>query len=150
MSVVIKGVDQAVSEELVGGLIGKCIHVPTNTHMMKTPTGAEGKVNAWFGGRVAGYEKAVVAFDYANSEYYEEPKTFYQILLNDGMGYVLSNEECEILEITEEEFTEMVAEHQAKQALAMEQEDKKVVQLNEGEKKIEVQEKVIALPGRDF
>lgn len=113
----LKAIDQAVTEELVSSLVQKFIHVPLNTH--KNPETGE-TVNAWFAGQVAGYEKAVLNFDFLEGKYRDEPLTYFNILLNDGMGYVLSNEQSEIEEITKEQFTEMLTEHLAKQALEQE------------------------------
>lgn len=119
----IKTVDQQITEELVASMVRKYIHVPTNTH-----TNGDGgeEVNAWFAGQVAGFEKAVLHFDYLKSEYRDEPATFYNILLSDGMGYVLSNDACEILEITKEEFDTMVQQHIAEQVV--EEETQRIVQ----------------------
>lgn len=116
MPQVIKAKDQAITEEIVKRLIGKFVHVPTNFHDVATPTGATTKVNVWFAGVVAGYEKAVIGFDYETGEFNEEPQIFFNVHLTDGMGYVLTNDyDLEINELTEEEFTQLVEEHKEAQ-----------------------------------
>lgn len=112
----VKTVDQEITEELVSSLVKKYIHVPTNIHK-NAQSEEEEEANAWFAGEVAGFEKAVLHFDYMKGEFREEPITFYNILLSDGMGYVLSNDTCEINEITKEEFDKMVQEHIANQVV---------------------------------
>lgn len=116
----LKACEQAITEELVSLLVHKYVHVPINTH---TNPETEETVNAWFAGQVAGYEKAVLHYDFLERRYRDEPLTYYNILLNDGMGYVLSNEQCEIKEITQEQFTDMLAEHLAEQSLKQEDQE---------------------------
>lgn len=150
MAEVIKTKDQAVTENLVKELVGKHIHVPTNMHDIKTEDGT-GEVNAWFGGRVAGYEKAEIHFDYEKQEFMDEPSTIYNILLCDGLGYVLSNRESEVNIITEEEFQEMVEEHKKKQKEAQAKAEAKNSLILPDNKKLEVPEgdkKIIQFPGR--
>lgn len=140
MSQVVKFVDQELNEELVQSLIGKFIHVPTNMHKVFNQfEGKEEEVNVWFGGKVAGYEKAYIHFNFETKEFMEEPEVYYNILLTDGMGYVLSQTKVEILEITEEEFMALVAEHHANQIA----EQPKLIVPESADKKILV-------PGRDF
>lgn len=141
MSNLIKAINEPVTEGMLKELIGKYVNVPTNPHVTQTPTGATGTVNAWFAGKVAGYEKAYVGFDYPAQEFYAEPRTFYQLLLCDGMGYVLSNG-AEILEITEQDFTELVAREDAKRALEQ-------MERVEDNKEIFVPESEIIVPGED-
>lgn len=123
---IVKPISEPITEELVRSLIGKYIHVPTNMH--EVPNDLEGgmeETNVWFGGLVAGYEKAVMKFDFHKKEFFEgEPKVFFNILLADGMGYVLSaTGDVEIREVTEDEFNDLVAEYVAEQAAKQAQED---------------------------
>lgn len=102
-----------ITEEEVISLAGKYISVPQNTH-----TGPDGEsVNAWFAGQIAGYEKAVISFDYVNGEFLNEPLVYFNLLMTDGAGWVLSKEELEIQIITKEEFDNILAEHLANQAV---------------------------------
>lgn len=115
MPQVIKAKDQPLTEEIVASLIGKFVHVPTNFHEMQTPTGAITKVNVWFAGVVAGYEKALIGFDYETGEF-TEPKAYFNVHLTDGMGYILTTvNDLEINELTEEEFQALVEEHKEAQ-----------------------------------
>lgn len=116
MSKLVKDLGTDVNENLVKELVGKFVNVPTNNHKVKDPIDGEIVVNAWFAGRVAGYEKAYVIFDYINQEMLDVPKEYFNILLCDGMAYILADD-SEIHEISEEEFAEMVAEHEAKLTL---------------------------------
>lgn len=117
MAVQIKTLEQTVSEDFINEMVGKTIHVPTNKHLVKQQLAdgsvEETKVNAWFAGQVVGYEKAYIKFDFESGQFLDEPKFYYNILLSDGMGYQLSLEESEIVEVTDEEFVTLLAEHQA-------------------------------------
>ncbi|MDK8192548.1 hypothetical protein QP794_20895 [Paenibacillus sp. UMB7766-LJ446] len=111
MTQMIKAKDDTLTEELVAGLVGKCVHAPTNMHEIQTPTGATTKVNVWFAGTVAGYEKAVIGFNYEADEFHEKPQTYYNVHLTDGMGYILTSAfELEIYELTQEEFAQLIEE----------------------------------------
>ncbi|MEK3838179.1 hypothetical protein [Paenibacillus sp. FSL R7-0128] len=102
-----------ITEEEVLSLTGKYISAPQNTH-----TGSAGEsVNAWFAGQVAGYEKAVISFDYMNQEFLSTPLIYINLLMTDGAGWVLSKEELEIQIITKEEFDNILAEHLANQVV---------------------------------
>ncbi|MGC5773342.1 hypothetical protein [Paenibacillus pabuli] len=80
-------------------------------HEIQTPTGATTKANVWFAGIVAGYEKAVIGFNYEADEFHEEPQTYYNVHLTDGMGYILTSAfELEIHELTQEEFAQLIEE----------------------------------------
>ncbi|OMF15560.1 hypothetical protein BK131_09090 [Paenibacillus amylolyticus] len=80
-------------------------------HEIQTPTGATTKANVWFAGCVAGYEKAVIGFNYEEGAFHEELQTFYNVHLTDGMGYILTSAyELEIHELTEEEFNQLIEE----------------------------------------
>ena len=70
-------------------------------------------VNAWFAGKVAGYEKTIYAYDYKENKFFNEPKIVYKVLLCDGMAYVVSEKKSKFIELTEKEFMEMLAEHDA-------------------------------------
>ena len=141
MSKLIKAINEPITEEMLKDLVGKFVNVPTNPHVTQTPTGATGTVNAWFAGKVAGYEKAYVGFDYPAQEFYAEPRVFFQLLLCDGMGYVLSDG-AEISEISEQDFTELVAREDAKRALEQ-------IERTEQNKEIIVPESGIILPGNE-
>lgn len=123
MAVLLKKLNEELTEELSHQVIGKYVHVPTNMHTTQTAEGEE-EVNIWFGGRVAGIEKAVIAFDYEQQEFRDEPITYTNFLLTDGMGYTVNLLNSEIYEITKEEFEEMLADHLATQAAEMEAEKK--------------------------
>lgn len=135
----LKTKEQALTEELVAGLAGKFVHVPTNIHKVPTPTGATTEANVWFAGRVAGYEKAVLNFDYETGTFTDEPKVYFNLLLTDGMGYVLTTEnDLEIVELTEEEFEKMVEEHrkeqEAKAQIILPGEERKLTVIEGGQK----------------
>ncbi|WMT39254.1 hypothetical protein RE628_17535 [Paenibacillus sp. D2_2] len=109
---VIKAKEQALTEEIVTSLIGKFVHTPTNMHEVSTPTGATTMVNVWFAGKVAGFEKAVIGFNYEDGSFLETPQTYFNVHLTDGMGYILTTvNDLEINEVTEEEFLALVEEH---------------------------------------
>ncbi|MDR6720385.1 MULTISPECIES: hypothetical protein [Paenibacillus] len=111
MTHVIKAKEDKLTEEIVASMIGKYIHAPTNMHEIQTPTGATTKANVWFAGSVAGYEKAVIGFNYEEGTFHEELQTFYNVHLTDGMGYILTSAyELEIHELTEEEFNRLIEE----------------------------------------
>ncbi|MEK4367765.1 hypothetical protein [Paenibacillus sp. FSL R5-0473] len=111
MTHMIKAKEDKLTEEIVASMIGKYIHAPTNMHEIQTPTGATTKANVWFAGRVAGYEKAVIGFNYEEGTFHEELQTFYNVHLTDGMGYILTSAyELEIHELTEEEFNQLIEE----------------------------------------
>ena len=111
MTHMIKAKDDKLTEEIVASMIGKYIHAPTNMHEIQTPTGATTKANVWFAGRVAGYEKAIIGFNYEEGTFHEELQTFYNVHLTDGMGYILTSAyELEIHELTEEEFNQLIEE----------------------------------------
>lgn len=133
--VIVKTVDQPITEDLVESLIGEYVHCPVNIHTIRKAGQDEVvKENAWFGGQVAGYEKAVLKFDYLSGEFLDEPKEFFNILMTDGLGYVLSPDgDVELRIITKEEFIKLVAEEHAKQSL--EQEANNVIQLASKERK---------------
>ncbi|UED74456.1 hypothetical protein [Brevibacillus sp. DP1.3A] len=124
MAVLLKKMNEELTEELSHQVIGKYVHVPTNMHTTPTAEGGEEEVNIWFGGCVAGIEKAVIAFDYEKQEFREEPLTYTNFLLTDGMGYTVNRLHSEIYEITKEEFEQMLADHLATQAAELEAEKK--------------------------
>lgn len=116
MAQVIKAKDQVLTEEIVASMIGKYVHAPTNMHEVQTPTGGTTKVNVWFAGVVAGYEKAVIGFNYEDGSFNEQPQTFFNVHLTDGMGYILTTTlDLEIQELSEEEFESLVEEKKAEQ-----------------------------------
>lgn len=104
-------------EEFVTGMIGKFVHATLNEHISQDPLDPKDiPVNAWFAGKVAGYEKTIFAYDYRFDKFFEEPQVIHKVLLCDGMAYALSMNRLEIEEMTETEFVTMVAEHQVKEA----------------------------------
>lgn len=103
-------------EKFITRLIGKFIHAPVNEHTSYEPLEKRDiTINAWFAGKVAGYEKTIYAYDYRDDTFYDEPQVVHKLLLCDGMAYVLSESGLELSELTQEEFIEMVAEHQIKE-----------------------------------
>lgn len=132
---------KGLTEEFVQSLVGKIIHVPINKlNVFNSVEGRMEEVNAWFGGLVVGYEKAVLHYDYYNKTDLEEPKVFFNVLLKDGMGYALSQEELEIRELDEIEWAKLLAEHHKEEIV------QQVM-----EKEILVPEKPrILKPGEDF
>lgn len=112
---VLKTKETPITEDLLKSLIGKLINVPVNEHEATKPlTKEKEKINVWFAGTVAGYEKQVVSYDFTTDSFHE-PIIMYAILLTDGHAYMLSHENCIIEEITEEKFLEMVEEYERKQ-----------------------------------
>ncbi|PQP82078.1 hypothetical protein C0Q44_20720 [Paenibacillus sp. PCH8] len=111
MTHVIKAKDDTLTEELVASMIGKYVHAPINMHEVQTPTGATTKANVWFAGIVAGYEKAVIGFNYEEGTFHEASQTFYNVHLTDGMGYILTSAfELELHELMEDEFNQLIEE----------------------------------------
>lgn len=99
----IKTTADKLDEHILENLKGKYIYVPTN----KVRDEENKEHNIWFAGQVAGYEKTKNFYDYVNEKFLETPIISFNILLTDGMCYVLS-EESVIYEITEEEFLDLV------------------------------------------
>lgn len=107
----LKKAEDQLSQEFLESLIGKMVHVPHNTH--KTLNDIEEKIediNVWFAGTVAGVERSVLKYDYIQDTFTEDLKESYTLLLTDGIGYILASD-CEIKEITEEEFEVLYQEH---------------------------------------
>lgn len=116
MPQLIKAIDQNLTEEMVASLIGKYVHAPTNVHEIETPTGGKTTANVWFAGIVAGYEKAVIGFNYEEGTFMDAMQTYFNVHLTDGMGYILTTtRELELAELTEEEFTQLMKEHNESQ-----------------------------------
>ncbi len=114
---IIKELTTPLDEKTISELLGKFIHVPTNKHEVYEPMEKKNvEVNAWFAGKVAGYSRKVFSYNYEDEVFFEKPHTVFNIFLCDGMSYALS-EACEIHEITEEEFLDMLAEQQAKNSI---------------------------------
>lgn len=114
----IKDLEDSVEnyEDFVMEMVGKFVHATKNEHTSQDPLDPKDiTVNAWFAGKVAGYEKTVFSYDYRTEEFFDEPQVLHKVLLCDGMAYALSEDTLEINELSEEEFTDMVAEHQAKE-----------------------------------
>lgn len=118
MSQTIKSADQSLTEEMLKSVVGKFVHIPQNLHTHRNEfDDKEEEFNAWFAGQVGGYEKAYISYDYEKDEFYPETKVCFHLLMTDGTGYVLSEDKLEILEITEEEFEQMVKDHQARELI---------------------------------
>lgn len=118
MSTVIKAVDQEVTDELLKSLVGKYVHATKN--VVEVPNellGTKDKQNAWFAGMVAGYEKVWMHYDFENETFMDEPKLYYSLIQTDGTGFILSDTELELVELSEEEFSQMVKDFQARQIL---------------------------------
>ncbi len=111
---IIKKENEPLTETLLKDLIGKYIYAPTNEHLTYDPMEKDYViVNAWFAGKIAGYEKSCFAYNYKTDEFFEKPKTIFKILLCDGMAYVISEEKSLLKELTEKEYMKMLAEHDA-------------------------------------
>lgn len=114
--VILKSADTVISEETLKGLIGKLVNVPTNEHeMVKQLTNTKEKVNVWFAGTVAGFEKQTIGYDFVNDSFHE-PIVMYSLLLTDGHAYILSPS-CVIEELSEEDFLKMIEEQEKAQAV---------------------------------
>lgn len=115
MARIIKDIGEIATEELLQNLVGKLVHVPTNKHIVPNHMNQNQieEINAWFAGQVAGYEKAYLAYDYTENTFLNEPHVLFNVLLTDGNGYLLNLENSHIVELTDEEFNKMLAEHQA-------------------------------------
>jgi len=133
----IKTEEQQVTELMLESLIEKFIHVPKNMHDNLQENGQSEKVNVWFAGKVAGFEKAVIRYDYETATYVDEAKIYYNVLLSDGMAYVLG-EEVVINLISEDEFADLLARFQAENSMT-----------EAGQEIIEGQNKIL-IPGEDF
>jgi hypothetical protein len=136
LGTVVKAVDQEVTIEILDSLIGKRIYVPTNVHMVAANPDDEFKaINVWFAGTVGGYEIAKIKYNAMQDTFFNDVKVSFNVLLTDGVVYQLSSIKCEILELTEDEFLQMVK-------------DFKEAKLKEQAKQALVDS--ILLPGRDF
>jgi hypothetical protein len=113
--------EESLTEDFLEGLIGKHVHVSINEHSVQEELEGEPVVrNVWFAGKVAGYEKGFLKFDWATQQEVDEPIIHLTLLMTDGTGWLLSPTALEVQEITEEEFTSMVASEVAKQAVQQE------------------------------
>ncbi|GEA16811.1 hypothetical protein E308F_30570 [Moorella sp. E308F] len=110
----VKKKDDKLTEELVASLVGKFVYVPTNIFDVSNGDVLE-QENIWFAGQVGGYSKVVLQYEYNTQRFAETPHEELNLLLTDGMGYALSNTNCEMYVITEDEFMELLAEHHARQ-----------------------------------
>jgi hypothetical protein len=113
MAEILKQVGETATEEFIGSLVGKYVHVPTNKQLVQGENGKEEIVNGWFAGQVAGYEKAAIGFDFPQSQFLETPLVLFSVILTDGASYMLEPVQSAIVELTNEEFTELIAEHDA-------------------------------------
>jgi hypothetical protein len=111
----LKKSEDGLGQEFVESLIGKMIYVPTNMHKTLNDIKEEIEdINVWFAGTVAGVERSLIKYDYVQDAFTDEVKESFTLLLTDGIGYILASD-CEIKEITEEEFETLYDEHQKKQ-----------------------------------
>jgi hypothetical protein len=146
---IVKTVEQATTEELLRGLAGRFMHVSINEHTQVNDVDGSIEVhNVWFAGKIAGFEKSELFYDWVKQEPLETPEIHHTLLMTDGTGWVLSKTALEIQEITQEEFTEMVASEQAKQAVEEVVKPENTI-LNPPNDLI-VPSNVIQMPGRDF
>lgn len=105
----VKFKDEPLTEEMLVYLLQHPVFVPVNQLEI------DGQVeNVWFCGRVAGYEKAVLAYSYENHTFSTPAQTYYSLLLTDGLGHTLSNDKLVILRLTEEEYQEIITEEMVK------------------------------------
>jgi hypothetical protein len=115
MSKVLKTVDQESTEELLASLAGKFIHCNINTHKTKDKFGKDINVNVWFAGEVAGFDRVTMYYGEVMTKLLDTPIISYNIILTDGMAYSLSPTELSILELTREEFEQLVEDYQKEQ-----------------------------------
>lgn len=116
MAELLKSIDQPITEEMLQSWVGKYIHCPTNIHEVYDPIDNVIKEsNAWFAGQVAGYQKDYNAYDFPTGNFIEA-QILYTVIFTDGSGYLLSPEKCEVYEITQYEFMQMVEEKQKKRS----------------------------------
>lgn len=101
----VKELNEGLSESLIESLLWNYTYVPKN--MIDVGGATE---NVWFGGYVVGYEVSKIFHDFDSKKDTEDCKTSYNLVLSDGAGFPLS-EDSEIFTTTEDEFTEMLAEH---------------------------------------
>jgi hypothetical protein len=134
---VLKEKNQVITRELLQGLTGKIVHVPVNKLNMQVSEDTYEKIDVWFAGQVVGFDERYLLYDFDKKEFTTSPTVSYSLLLTDGMAYNLSAEECEILELSEEEFFALITKIQAEQAL---KEDILIAEEKKG----------LLLPGRDY
>ncbi|PYE51389.1 hypothetical protein HUB98_05230 [Paenibacillus barcinonensis] len=133
MTQIIKAKSDTLTEAIVASMIGKYVHAPTNIHEVQTPTGATTKANVWFAGIVAGYEKAVIGFNYEDGDFSEQPQTYFNVHLTDGMGYILTTAfELELFELSEEEFNKLIDEKKEEESLVADS-NEKIALSNDGD-----------------
>lgn len=111
-----KGVEEKLSEESLGSLVGMFIYVPINPLFLKNGDQVC-ESNVWFGGLVAGFQIDKVKYNFQTGEYFEEYKNTYSIIMTDGASYLISNQ-SEIQIITEDELNQLMVEYAARQVLA--------------------------------
>ena len=115
MSKQVKKIEDPITVELLESLLGKIIHTPTNEHLVVNDVEEKAEpVNVWFAGTVAGYEVQTLKYDYVEDKPTEGTKVSYNVLMTDGIGYILSPDKSEVFELTDDEFVELVDEHEKK------------------------------------
>jgi hypothetical protein len=115
----LKNKDQVLTEELLVSIVGKLIHVPQNVHKRTNYiTGEEMEFNIWFAGQVVGYSKNVLNYDFMTDQITEKSDISFSLLLSDGRGYVITDD-CEIEEISQEDFLALVEKTEKERAMEM-------------------------------
>lgn len=131
---ILKNREDFITETLLTSMVGKFIHAPINNHEFTNNKGENETVNVWFAGLVVGYDTAVIYYDFENNSFLDSPEVKYSLLLSDGMAYSLSLD-SEIVELTEEEFSDMVEkfakEQMAKESIILPEGDTNIVRLDE-------------------
>lgn len=118
MSKVILETNQELSVEILKSIIGKYVHADKNyLDIPNELLGITERTNAWFAGLVAGFEQIWMYYDFEKEEFFDEPKCYFSVIMSDGTAYILSNDELRILELTEEEFNQMVKDYKTKQII---------------------------------
>ncbi len=121
MATLLKTVEEPLTEEFMASLVGLFVHVSVNEHEVQEDIDGSKEVrNVWFAGKVAGFEKAILSFDWASQKFINEPVTHFTMLMTDGTGWLMSQTKTEVQGITEDEFVSMVASETAKQAVEQE------------------------------
>lgn len=130
MGVVLKTKEQPLTEELVGGMVGRIVHAKINKHLVPkqsvlVDTPIEGmfeEVNVWFAGVVVGYQRSVIGVDLmaetAEIQLLEKPLVSFNVVLGNMSTYTLSDKELEIDEITGEELVVLFEEGKAQEVAA--------------------------------
>ena len=126
---IVKKNEDFITKELLESLVGKIIHATVNNLELTDATNKVETVNVWFAGMVAGYDVVTTYYDYEDNSFSTTPTIRYSLLLTDGMAYTLASD-CELHEITQEEFLKLVEEYtkeQMKKDTLILPEEKKII-----------------------